>query len=173
MAIETTPVEAEGELANEEFEPTREQFIEVDRSCAARALQGEDGLSPQDRKKLQARIDAVQEDLATSLDTVRDQRSRIKIQRVLLEDEAKSIGAGQKNVTAMTSLAARAVSACLDVAQTIQGAKTGTDRIFIKQNELEYRQQLIEIFDSKLSGVEDKISDTIERLDRLSAAAGI
>lgn len=153
------------EFPDAEFGATEKQQIEASNGCLGRSAKV---MKSSDRSELVGVISQVQTDLAKALDIVKSKRSRIRLQKVFLNDELKKIGDGSSTMSKFHRLASGAIGSCQEAMTASTNAKSASDLIYSKGNELRYRQGLLEMRDVALAGEESKIANARTALDKMT-----
>jgi hypothetical protein len=162
-----TALSVNPELPDGEFGATGEQQVEASTGCLAAAARA---MKKNERSELVSVIVEVQADLAKALDEIRSKRARIGIQRGILNDEVDAIGKGSNTMRRFHGLAAGAIGSCPEAASASADAKSASDLVYSKGNELQYRLGLLDIRDAALSSSEARIASARGVLDKMSLA---
>lgn len=167
-----TPVEVieNPELAEAEFTPTPDQQRAVASGCLANALAGITGLTTAEKNQLRTEVAALEANLSTAIQMVKNKQARLSLQKQRLADERASIGESQSNFSKFYAVAAKAIAACDDAAKAAQDAKSGVDMVFSRETEIKYREGLLSTLEVKLAAQLDELNASIEVLDMMVLA---
>jgi hypothetical protein len=156
-------------LSQSELAPTPAQVAAIAAGCMANALRG---LSAQQREGLQEAVQAVQADLSTAIDMIRQRRARMSNQLNNLQDEQSKIQGGTASISSLYVYAAPAISACPTAANAAMQAKVGSDIVHARLNEVQYQMALISETDLILASEEQELSDAMNSLDQMVLSLG-
>jgi hypothetical protein len=160
-------------LAIAEFGPSAQQRTAISSGCIARALNGPNGLSPQEKTQFQQYILLVRQDLAQAIDLIKSKQSRVQQQRDRLNKEAQAIGQNNQDFANFHRLGNAAISVCSDAAATSQYTKEGLDFLYSNLVEINYQLSLLDVWDATLSQDLDNYNAAMNGLDTMSVAISI
>ena len=156
-------------VAEAQLSATQAQLVATAKGSTARALAK---LTPAQKSSLQQAVQAVQTDMATAIDMVRQRRARMTNQMKNLRQEKNRIAGGTAHISTLYLYAEPAIAASAAAAQTALLAKQGSDLVYARLNEVEYQMSLITLTDLNLAQEETNLTNAINGLDQIVLSLG-